>query len=405
MVRWLAVPCLALLACDRKEAPAPRPGAALSASTRPAASAKPVAAESAPRPRPPAPAPTSVKVELQADGGLPGLRLGDLFDLGPAGPVTTSSTGVVFLTRKDQLLEVKVTGSNPARAKLPAVTADASELAPLGRGPSIAGGMAYWVSRGRLVRRALAGGELEVLRDDAREACRTSAVEVGGVTLVSYLGKPDAEGASHARLWSSRGAPLDLTPEGAGASSTALAVLGPAEVLSVSIDGRSAMTPVHARVVMLADGRATLAEDVVVWVGGPAHSYTEVIAGASGGIGWAAVALERDATHFGLATLELGPKPHMDTEVSFFDYPNGLDLAPAAMAELCGRLVLAFVRPTLAAPRSPAELVLAEPASGRTQRVAEARGFASVSLSAAPGGGLVAYVADGRTWAVGARCD
>jgi hypothetical protein len=94
----------------------------------------------------------------------------------------------------------------------------------------------------------------------------------------------------------------------------------------------------------------------------------------------------------------------MDTEASFFDYPNGLDLAPAAAAELCGRAVLAFVRPLLAAPRSPAELVLAEPASGRTVRVAEARGFASVSVSAVAGGGLLAYVADGRTWAVGVGC-
>ena len=97
-------------------------------------------------------------------------------------------------------------------------------------------------------------------------------------------------------------------------------------------------------------------------------------------------------------------KPRMDTEASFFDYPNGLDLAPAAAADVCGRAVLAFVRPTLAAPRSPAELVLSEPASGRTVRVAEARGFASVSVSAAAGGGLLAYVADGRTWAVGIGC-
>jgi hypothetical protein len=402
MLRWLLVPCVALLGCARKEAPAPRPhppGAASSRAGAPFQSASNAVA------RPPAPPPTSVKVEFPADAGLSGLRLGELFDIGPAGPATASSTAVVLLTRKDQLLTAPLVGSDPSRAKLPAVNAEAAELSPLGRGPSIASGTAYWVSRGRLVRRALGGGgELEVLRDDAREACRTSAVEIQGTTLVSYLGKADEEGTSRARLWSSSGAPLDLTPDGAGASSVALTLLGPDQALAVAIDGRSAMTPLHARVIEVNGGRAKLAEDVVAWVGGPAQSYTEVVAGSSGGNGWAAVPLERDATHFGLATLEIGPKPRMDTEASFFDYPNGLDLAPAAAADLCGRLVFAFVRPTQAAPRAPAELVLAEPGSGRTLRVAQARGFAGVSVSAAAGGGLLAYVADGRTWAVGIGC-
>jgi hypothetical protein len=346
-----------------------------------------------------------VKVELETDGGLPGLRLGELHDIGPAGPATATRNGVVLLTKNDQLLEARTPGPDPARAKLPAVSVEPAALSPLGRGPAVAGGKAYWVSRGRLVRRGVGGeSELEVLRDDAREACRASAVELDDVTLVSYLGKPDAEGTSHARLWTSKGTVLDLTPEGAGASSVALTVLGPGRALAVSIDGRSAMTPLHARIVDVSGGQPKLTEDVVAWVGGPAHSYTEVVAGASGGIAWAAVPLERDATHFGLATLELGPTPRLDAEASFFDYPNGLDLAPAAAADLCGRAVLAFVRPTEAAPRSPAELVLAEPASGRTVTVAQARGFASVSVSAAPGGGLLVYVADARTWAVGIGC-
>lgn len=403
MVRWLVVPCVALLACGRRDAPAPKPGSSVAATARASASSKHAVGTSAAM-LAPSPAPTSVKVELDTDGGLPGLRLGKLFDVGPAGPATASSAGVVLLTRKDELLLAPLGGSDPARAKLPAVSAEPADLAPLGRGPAVAGGKAYWVSRGRLVRRALAGGEVEVLRDDARETCRASAVEVEGATLVSYLGKPDEEGTSHARLWVDRGPPLDLTPEGAGASSVALSVLGSGHALAVSIDGRSAMTPLHARTIEIAGGHARLADDVVAWVGGPAHSFTEVTAGASGGVGWAAVPLERDATHFGLATLELGPKPRMDTEASFFDYPNGLDLAPAAAAELCGRAVLAFVRPTLPAPRSPVELVLAEPGSGRTVRVSTARGVASVSVSAATGGGLLAYVADGRTWAVGIGC-
>jgi hypothetical protein len=267
------------------------------------------------------------------------------------------------------------------------------------------GAFGYWVSRGRLLRRGTKGdGALEVLASDARESTRTNAEEIAGLSFVSYLGKPDEEGTSHALLWASNGGTLALTPDGAGASSVSLTKLDEKTMLAVSIDGRSGMTPLHARTITVEGGLAKLGEDVVAWVGGPAQSFTEVVAGASGGSAWAAVPLERDATHFGLATLDLGTTPRMDVEASFFDYPNGLDLAPAAAAELCGELRLAFVRPTGRAPRSPAELVLADPQTARIVRVAGARGFASVSLSATPKGGMVAYVADGRTWVRAIAC-
>jgi hypothetical protein len=116
------------------------------------------------------------------------------------------------------------------------------------------------------------------------------------------------------------------------------------------------------------------------------------------------VPLERDATHFGLANVDLGSEPHMDSEVAFFEYPNGIDLAPVAPAELCGKAHVAFVRPTTRAPRSPQELVLARLGTNEAVTLANARGFASVSLIGVPGGGLVTYVADGRTWARGLGC-
>src|SRR5512134_3918208 len=99
---WVAF----LAACGRKE---PTPGTApASAVARSAASVPAKSSDkSAPPPpssRPPAPAPTSVKVELAGDAGLPGLKLGDLADVGPAGPVTASRSGLVMLTRSDRLL-------------------------------------------------------------------------------------------------------------------------------------------------------------------------------------------------------------------------------------------------------------------------------------------------------------
>jgi hypothetical protein len=340
----------------------------------------------------------------EGDAGIAGLRQGELFDIGPAGPAAASSAGVVLITKDDRVLVARRSAGSPERARIAPVDAPASDFAALGRGPGIAGGRAYWVSRGRLVRRALEGeSALEVLAADARASSRVTAVEVDGKVAVAYLGRPDHEGTAHARLWIEGGTSLDLTPDGAGASSVALTRAGD-HLLVTSIDGRSAMTPMHARTVRLDGGRAEVGADVVVWVGGPAQAWTETFVVAEAERAFAHVPIERDATHFGLANVELGLEPRMDAAVAFFEYPNGIDLAPVSPAELCGKAHVAFVRPTTRAPRSPQELVLVRLGTGEASTVANARGFASVSLSSVPGGGLLAYVADGRTWARGIAC-
>jgi hypothetical protein len=164
------------------------------------------------------------------------------------------------------------------------------------------------------------------------------------------------------------------------------------------------MTPMHARRIELGPQGPELRPDVVVWVGGPAQPWTETFVGAESGRAWAHVPIERDVTHFGLATVELGAEPHMDSDVTFFDYQNGLDLAPVATAELCGHAHVAYVRPTTAVPHSPTELVLVRLGTRAATIVTTARGFASVSLAGVDGGGVLAYVADGRTWALGFQC-
>jgi hypothetical protein len=94
----------------------------------------------------------------------------------------------------------------------------------------------------------------------------------------------------------------------------------------------------------------------------------------------------------------------MDPPIAFLEYANGIDLAPVATARLCGKAYVALARPAAAAPRSPQELVIAPIAGGQTAVLANAAGFAAVSLAGVPGGGLVVYVADGRTWARGIAC-
>jgi len=351
------------------------------------------------------PGPPPNVVEDKTDAGLPGVRVGELSDIGPAAPATATAEGVVFVSRDERVFVApRQRGTHPEKLRFEPIDAAGASFAPLGRGPSVVRGFAYWVSHGRLVRRALAGeGALEVLADGAREASRVSAAALGDKALVAFIGRPDEQGTSHARLWVEGGTPLTLTPDGAGASSVSLVTSGD-HLLATSIDGRSAMTPMHARSVKLGAKGPELGTDVVVWVGGPAQRWTETFVGTEAGRAYAHVPIERDVTHFGLATVNVGAEPHMDSEVTFFDYRNGLDLAPVATAELCGHAHVAYVRPTTSTPHSPAELVLVRVATGAATIVANARGFASVSMAALENGGLLTYVADARTWALGLGC-
>jgi hypothetical protein len=379
--------------------------ATMSASARPAPAAPSALPSARPTKNRPEPAATTrVILEERGDAGLGSIHAGELADVGPGGPASAARDGVVLLTKDDRVLLAKRSpGSKPTSATLTSVDEAPAAFRLLAKPPSIASGFAYWVSQGRLVRRALGDGELESLRDDARPGTRVSAAEFGGTAAVAYIGQPDSEGTSHARLWLEGLPPLELTPEGAGASSVALTAHGDG-LLAVAIDGRSAMTPVHARRITWQGRQPRLADDVVVWVAGSAQAFTEIVVGSSQGRAFAYLPTARDVSHFALASLDLGSEPRLDSEVTFFDYPNGIDLAPVASAELCGRPHVAFARPTTPAPGAPQELVLAEPGSGRMLNLANSRGFVSVSLAAQPGGALLAYVADGRTWARGLTC-
>jgi hypothetical protein len=393
---------LGVVACGRREA-APQPTekrATARGETSPRA-APPASAKSE-RAEPPEPI---VIAEVPADAGLLGLVLRDLSDVGPAGPATATEDGVVMLTKTGRVLLARSTKGPVTQGKLRSVAEAPEGFAVLGRAPAVAAGYAYWIAGGRLVRgRADGSGERETLADDARNGTRVAAVVVKHGVAVAYVGRPDADGTSRVKLWLGPGRSFVLTPEGAGASSVALASLD-ARLVAISIDGRSAMTPLHARSVVVRDsGAPELGPDVVVWVAGPAHSFTEVSAATDGTSAWALLPIERDATHFGLATVPLGREPSMDAPVSFLDYRNGIDLAPVAAARLCGKAYVAMARPAAAAPRSPQELVLTPIAGGQTLVLANAAGFAAVSLAPAPKGALVAYVADGRTWARGIEC-
>ncbi len=332
--------------------------------------------------------------------------LSELANVGPGGPIAASAGGVVFIT-KDDRVSLAPLGKKPGSF---AATKEAKDQFTIARGPSVAGDHAYWISSGRLVRRKLTGGALEVLAQGARSGTRVTALPKSDKrpAAVAYVGAgitADARGAAY--LWVEGSEPVVVSPEGSAASSVSLAATEDA-LFVAALEGRTGMTPVHVREVTLRDGKPKLEEDVVVWIGGPAQSLTEVTATSVEGELHALIPLERDITRFGLAGVRVGAVPKMGAPVVWRPYPNGLDPAPVAVSSGCGRSYVVYARPAEARPRSPQELHIAKLTAsglGPSSVLARASAFANVSAAESPHGVLVAYVADFRSWARVYSCE
>lgn len=333
--------------------------------------------------------------------------LDGLNDVGPAAPASAFARGVVLITRSDELALAKLE-QVPSKAKKPAAGAIApvsrgpADFLSVARGPGVSATHAYWISKGRLLRRALDGGELEVLATDARDGTRVAVA--GSPDAVAYVTRPAENEDPRAKLRLPSGKMLDLVPDGAAASSVTLSAAGE-DLIVGFIDGRSGMTPVHARRYRTKAG--ALEPDVVVWVAGATQGMTELGSVSHAGQTWLHLPVERDASRFGLVSLALGSEPKMDPPLRWRTYPNGLDRAPVASAVVCGVPAAAYVRPANQKPGAEQELVLSELTLNDTassEPLATARGFADVSLYPIPEGAVLAYVADRRTWARLVRC-
>lgn len=340
--------------------------------------------------------------------------LDDLAEVGPAGPAVATPLGVVLVSRDNELLLArwtppgKPTGRKPVATPIELVDRAPQDFAPLGRGPATVSRHAYWISKGRLVRRALAGGSLEVLATDARDFTRVAAVDPGAdlPAAVGYIARSPSDEQLIARLWAEDRGTVTLTPEGSTAISVALATDGTA-VVALSVEGRMGMSPVHARRVDLSGKQIRLADDVVVWVAGPTHPLTEIHAAGSEGAMSGLLPVERDSLRFGLARFPVAPEPPREVPVFWRDYPNGMQPSPVAVTAACGRTLVVYARPINGTPHAPQELHLSTLDArglGPSLAVAGASAFSDVSLAAIPGGMLLAYVADRRTWARTVRC-
>jgi hypothetical protein len=334
-------------------------------------------------------------------------------EIGPAGQMSASERGVVMINRADevQLAKRLVGGSNSTseRARFSTVKGSPNDFFAVARGPLLLRGKAYWVKDGKLLRRAQDNSTpLEILASDARNGTRVAGADLSDAPAHAvYISNPIGDDAPpRAKLWSEGGENIVLSPEGAGASSIAVANTGQ-DLFTVAIDARSAMTPMHGRRVHFKAGKAELGPDVVMWVGSSSQMLSEVFASTTPLGVRAFLPSERDVSHFGLVMLDLGSEPHMDPKTVWHGYPNGIDVAPVASASFCGTAFVAFVRPENAQPGARQLLELAEITEaglGPAETVGSALGFANISLAAATNSAVLAYVADFRTFASTLRC-
>ena len=414
----LLLGCAVLLGACRERKDTPRPFEPVATAIQSSAIAKKVVPTATPAPEAltvsempdeESPAPTASAAASRPKSQL---IIDEPQAIGPAGQMTATEKGVVLLDRNDELQLSKrgplATSTRREVAHFSRVSGGPNDFFAVARGPMLERSKAYWVRDGKLVRRALDNSSpIESLAGDARNGTRVAGADLPDAPAHAvYISNPVGEEAPRAKLWVEGAPTVMVSPEGAGASSIAVASAGDS-LFIVSIDARSAMTPMHGRRVRFKGGKPELDPDIVMWVGSTSQTLSEVFVGTTPFGVRAFLPIERDISHFGLVMLDLGTTPHMDPKTVYRGYPNGIDVAPVASGTICGTAFVAYVRPETATPDAREVLEIAEITEaglGPAELVDSARGFSDISLGPATNSAVLAYVADSRTFATTLRC-
>lgn len=295
-------------------------------------------------------------------------------ELGNNVTVTFANNMLVAKTKDDSLVLSKcdtahcgvLNSDGQAMSRWPvAVTYSTSSAPPAARAKQFA----YWISQNRLVRRQVrtdaTQGPLEVVVSDAANVALVSAaraVTKDANDVVLYVARkplhsPDTKDSQQweARLWVEGHGSRPLTQEAASVSSMALVHLGLGRFAVLTLDGRLGMTPLHARYVELdATGAPYVGPDQVVYVAGSAETAIALdgVLVGKGPVG--VLPIYKNARQYGLLVLRIGyaSADGQQATATWVDYPNGLDPAPVVAAHVCGKPMVAFVRPAGVEPES-----------------------------------------------------
>jgi hypothetical protein len=135
--------------------------------------------------------------------------------------------------------------------------------------------------------------------------------------------------------------PMRLSDEGAGATAVRF-VHHESATVAVYIDARTAMVPVHTRLVSRSEANGKQASDLVLgtdtvaFVGGPPERGVDFTATSIGNgrrtKGFALLPIPRETLDFGVAAIPIEDPPKEDVPAVWSLYPNGIDPAPIAAA-------------------------------------------------------------------------
>jgi len=297
----------------------------------------------------PAPSSSAVVIHYQFDAGTNECHLvygpAQLPFLGEVALVP-NDTGVLVVTHHDGVPTVTRVLAN-VEAGAPS-TVDAG-LATVTSPPcAVAGTFSYCMDpAGAIHRRVLEGEGRDVVVARGRPGTVFAAelLDTAHVVVAYLAQRKTTEGlVSEAYAVLDEGPPLRLSDDGSGSTHLALAHRG-SSLTVLLIDGRVAMTPVHARTLSISHGALTLGEDAVIFVGGEAESSTRGALGiASNGTAYALVPIVGEAG-FGMASVHLDDPPHVEEPVTWSPYLNGLDPAPIAATQGTTPIRVARVRP------------------------------------------------------------
>jgi hypothetical protein len=396
---------LAALACSRTE-PAPPAAATAEAS----ASAGPGSDPSA------APAPTGTLPTSTAPAAASNGRVAEPSVPVPAAPVTTSATSfgcavleparalpfvgpstLVWEAGESRGRPTVVFNSDgtPERVSGPVSLGDAPAQPTSSPACAAAPPFLYCLGgNGEVLRYGPEGPAASVARARARTSL--AAAPLGGRVLLAYLAESvTSEGIILvARIGYDGSPPLVLSEEGSGATYVTLAPWAD-KVLAVYADERSAMTPVHARVVKVGPkaGYPALGPDAVIFVGDGGARTQTAVARAEEGKAFALVPSTRDDRSFGLAAVHLSDPPEVDAKAHWSPYPAALTPAAVVTPRLSSAPVALRVRPSAPEPSAKKVLELGRitPSGAFEQPCAIAEGQTLQDLA-------VEVDAEGTTW-------
>ncbi|AKU99897.1 hypothetical protein AKJ09_06561 [Labilithrix luteola] len=221
----------------------------------------------------------------------------------------------------------------------------------------------YCSAPGGIVNRTTLGATDTKPVAKARPGARIAAASLGdGHAVVATLDtRQTSEGQMlHAFVTLDDGETQRLSDEGAGATTLQLVPRGDG-VVAVYLDTRTAMVPVHARLLSMRNKELALGSDTVIFVGGPPERGVDFALGSSPGTGlFAFLPLPYETSDFGMAAVPVQDPPKDDVPAVWSLYPNGLDPAPigTTMRSAGDVIWVARVRPETREPGSPRVLEL-----------------------------------------------